>query len=114
MNKKFNHLVSIGFTVVSHDAKGEDFTPEMLKAALLKRINTLNDSEWLEAVEPPMDSYGYTIIPEHEPYGEGNGWDDCTDAEATQWCIWTEGQGGERIEAFDSRVLAEAYLEDMI
>jgi hypothetical protein len=47
---KFNHQCVIAFSVLSNDVMGEDFTPDLLKAALLKRIRELPDDEWLEAV----------------------------------------------------------------
>jgi hypothetical protein len=50
---RFNHQCSIGFTVLSDNEDGEDFTPEMLRAALLQRIADLDRAgadEWREAV----------------------------------------------------------------
>ena len=50
---RFNHQCSIGFTVHSDNEEGEDFTPEMLRAALLQRIADLDRAgadEWREAV----------------------------------------------------------------
>jgi len=50
---RFNHQCSIGFTVISEDEDGDDFTPAMLRAALLKRIDDLDRAgadEWREAV----------------------------------------------------------------
>lgn len=58
---KFNHAVSIAFSVISDDPEGEDFTPAMLKAALEARIRDLDNSpkqsEWIEAIGAPFDSY---------------------------------------------------------
>jgi hypothetical protein len=50
---RFNHQCSIGFTVLSDDKDGEDFTPAMLRAALQTRIDDLDRAgadEWREAV----------------------------------------------------------------
>jgi hypothetical protein len=58
---KFNHAVSLAFTVISEDKHGEDFTPEMLKHALLRRVADLdastNQAEWLAAIGAPDDTY---------------------------------------------------------
>ena len=56
---KFNHAVDIAFTVISDDADGNDFTPAMLRAALMRRIVELNENpdQWLEAVGAPFDTY---------------------------------------------------------
>ena len=57
---RYNHLVTIAFTIVSDDVRGEDFTPAMLKEALFARIRDLDAStqgvEWLEAVGAPCDT----------------------------------------------------------
>lgn len=51
---RYNHLVTIAFSIVSDHERGEDFTPAMLKEALFARIRDLDTStdgvEWLEAV----------------------------------------------------------------
>lgn len=52
---KFNHQCAIGFTVISENEDGEDFTPALLRAALLERIRGLDEcqdpaGEWQEAV----------------------------------------------------------------
>ena len=56
---KFNHAVDIAFTVISDDPDGKDFTPAMLRAALLRRIEILdkNPEEWIEAIGAPFDTY---------------------------------------------------------
>lgn len=49
---QYNHAYDIAFEVVSGNENGDDVTPEMLKAALMKRIQDL-DTEgkgaWLDA-----------------------------------------------------------------
>lgn len=63
MAGKFNHAYSIGFSLESSHPKGEDVTPDMLRAALEKRIADLNATddgkgiEWLEACGAPWDTY---------------------------------------------------------
>lgn len=52
------------------------------------------------------------IFPSNEPYGEGNGWDDCAEHEATQWQVFTEGPFGELVGSFDSREKAEAFVAE--
>lgn len=51
----FTHQCSIAFTVASDTPDGSDFTPDMLRNALLQRIIDLdntsdNVAEWHEAV----------------------------------------------------------------
>lgn len=57
---KFNHVVSVAFTVISEEEDGSDFTPEMIKDALNARIRDLDNSpqksEWIEAVGVPEDT----------------------------------------------------------
>jgi hypothetical protein len=51
--RKFSHLCSIAFTIVSNDMDGADITADMFRAALEKRIADLDrsgDLEWQEAV----------------------------------------------------------------
>ena len=49
---KYSHAVDIAFEVISNDEQGEDVTPDMLRAALKKRIENLNKTNtWLEAVD---------------------------------------------------------------
>lgn len=54
---KFNHAVAIAFEVVTDDPHGNDFTPELLRHALLQRIISVDSTnEWLEAVSV-FDTY---------------------------------------------------------
>jgi hypothetical protein len=49
---KYSHAVDIAFEVISNDEQGEDVTPDMLRAALKKRIENLDETNtWLEAVD---------------------------------------------------------------
>jgi len=48
---KYNHAVDIAFEVISNDEQGEDITPDMLRAALKKRIENIDkNNEWLHAI----------------------------------------------------------------
>mgnify|MGYP007135081995 CR=1 FL=1 len=57
----YNHAYTIAFEVAgSKDPDGEDVTADVLKVALLKRIEDMDSSgdlEWLEAVGAPFDSH---------------------------------------------------------
>ena len=54
----FDHAYDVSFSLRSDHPTGEDVTPAMLKAALLKRIDDLDAAnEWEEAVGAPYDSY---------------------------------------------------------
>lgn len=46
---KFNHMFDIAFALESSDADARDVTPDMLKAALLYRIESMSESEWSDA-----------------------------------------------------------------
>jgi hypothetical protein len=49
---KFNHMVVVAFEVISNDFYGDDLTPAMLKEAMIKRIDSLDNSNgWSEAID---------------------------------------------------------------
>ena len=54
----------------------------------------------------------YRIQPAYEPQGEGNGWENCTDEQAT--CFYVEQCHGpdywETVEGLESRAEAEAWI----
>lgn len=57
---RYNHAYTIAFEVISDHPKGDDVTPEQLKAALTQRIENLDsagDLEWLDATGAPYDTY---------------------------------------------------------
>lgn len=58
---RYNHAYTIAFALSeSEHPDGNDVTPAMLKSALLKRVDDMDkagDTEWLEAVSAPYDSY---------------------------------------------------------
>lgn len=55
---KYNHAVTLAFEVVSDDPNGEDFTPAILREALLQRMVNLDiGDEWVEAIGAPFDTY---------------------------------------------------------
>jgi hypothetical protein len=46
----YNHMFDVAFSVESDDCNAEDVTPAMLRAALIKRIETLDaENDWAEA-----------------------------------------------------------------
>ncbi len=56
----FNHAFDIAFSLVSSDACASDVTPQMLRTALIARLQALSDNELLEAVGAPFDTYQHT------------------------------------------------------
>lgn len=55
---RYNHGYTLAFSVESKDPKGEDVSPQMLRAALLRRIDDLDiGDEWVEATGAPFDTY---------------------------------------------------------
>ena len=55
---KFNHAVTIAFEVITDHPEGDDFTPEILRQALLDKINQFDrEDTWIEAVGRPFDTY---------------------------------------------------------
>jgi|JRYH01.1.fsa_nt_gb hypothetical protein len=53
---QFNHAYSFAFEVLSHNEDGEDVTPDMLRAALLARIQKLSDEDLAQACDAPWDT----------------------------------------------------------
>ena len=48
----YNHACDLAFEVLSNDEQGNDITPEMLRAALKKRVNELDRTNtWREAID---------------------------------------------------------------
>lgn len=55
---RYNHAYDLAFTLISEHPQGEDVTPEMFRAALMKRIEDLDrHNEWQEACGCPFDTY---------------------------------------------------------
>lgn len=54
---RYDHAFTIAFSLVSSDPSGRDVTPAELGAAILTRLATLSDTELIEAVGAPYDSY---------------------------------------------------------
>ena len=52
----FNHAFDISFSVESPDPEGR-ITAEQARKAILTRVNTLSDTELLEAIDAPWDTY---------------------------------------------------------
>jgi hypothetical protein len=55
--KRYNHAYDIAFTVESEHPTGDDLTPRQLRLAIMSRLAALPDSEMLEAVGMPFDTY---------------------------------------------------------
>lgn len=54
------------------------------------------------------------IYPMNEPWGEGNGWNDCADNEASAFFVARgENDDANRIESFDTRAKAEEYIRNL-
>ncbi|WP_075881831.1 hypothetical protein [Vreelandella massiliensis] len=53
----FNHLFSIAFSLNSYAEDGNDITPAQIRRALLERLASVDDSELLEAIGAPEDTY---------------------------------------------------------
>ena len=58
---KFNHAYDIAFSVVSKKEDGSDVTPAMFRAALIRRIQQLDQEAqfggWEQACGAPFDTY---------------------------------------------------------
>lgn len=55
--RRYNHMYTIAFEVVNTSPDGEETTAEEIREAVLKRVNSIPDSEVLEAVGGPDDTY---------------------------------------------------------
>lgn len=57
MTKRYDHALTITFTVISDHPTGDDLTPQMLREALERRIRELDThKEWIEVVGAPYDT----------------------------------------------------------
>jgi hypothetical protein len=54
---RYNHAFTIAVEVVSDHPHGEDVTPDMLRAAIEKRMDSLGDLEIMEAFGSPFDTH---------------------------------------------------------
>lgn len=55
---RYNHAYEIAFSLESSHEDGDDVTPQMLRTALLRRMDDLDIAgEWEEAVGAPFDTY---------------------------------------------------------
>jgi len=58
VKRQFSHALTIAFQIDSDDRKGDDITPEEMKAAILERVLDPEFlAEALEATMPPYDTY---------------------------------------------------------
>lgn len=55
---RYNHAFTVAFEVESDHESGEDVTQDMLRTALLRRMDTLDEeNSWVEATGCPFDTY---------------------------------------------------------
>lgn len=60
MRTRYNHAFDIAFELISDDPNGDDVTPEMVYAALERRIQNLKkEGTALEAIGAPFDTYEF-------------------------------------------------------
>lgn len=60
---RYNHAYTLAFSLVSNDDKGHDVDARQLKAALLARIENLDEEgSWIESAGAPYDTYLARII----------------------------------------------------
>lgn len=66
----------------------------------------------LELEEETIDVvHAHMVVPVAETHGEGQGWYEVTDAQATMWVV--EDEHGNPVESFDTRAAAEAHSASM-
>lgn len=66
----------------------------------------------LELQEETIDVvHAHMVVPVAETHGEGQGWYEVSDAEATMWVV--EDEHGSPIESFDTRAAADAHSNSM-
>lgn len=61
----------------------------------------------LDAMLDVADAQALKIVPVNEPNGEGNGWEQCAEKDATGFEV---DQGGALVEFFTTRKQAEAFV----
>ena len=73
-SRTFDHAFTIAFSLRSHEPDEESIMPAQLRRAILTRLAALDDSELLEAIGLPFDTYVVdetlvdgTTNPEGEP-----------------------------------------------
>ena len=64
---RFNHMFDVAFSLDSNTPDASDVTPDMLRAALMDRINNMCGGDWSEACGL-CDSY------EYDAEGQSTGW----------------------------------------
>jgi hypothetical protein len=59
----YNHAFDIAFAISgSIHPKGEDVTPRMIREAIMLKLGEMDDTELLEAVGAPFDTYEETPL----------------------------------------------------
>jgi hypothetical protein len=59
------------------------------------------------------NAVNFQILPRHEPDGEGNGWETCSEALASAFLV-VDLRTDEDVEVFDTRAQAQAYVNSTL
>jgi hypothetical protein len=54
---KYNHAYTLGFSLESNHESGDDLTANQVRAAIIESLSNLSDSELLENLGYPFDTY---------------------------------------------------------
>ena len=54
---KYNHMYAFTFSLVNGSENGEGTTPQEVRNAIKKRLESISDSELLECIGCPEDTY---------------------------------------------------------
>lgn len=63
MKQKYSHALALAFEASSEHETGEDLTAGELRAAIIRRLSSLDDEELSEAIGVPWDTH--EIEPDH-------------------------------------------------
>jgi hypothetical protein len=54
---KYNHAFTFGFSLLSNHESGDDVTAAQARAAIIERLQQMEDGELLENLGYPFDTY---------------------------------------------------------
>lgn len=54
---KYNHMYSFTFSLVNESENGEETTPQEVRNAIKKRLESISDDELMECMGYPDDTY---------------------------------------------------------
>ena len=57
MSTRYNHAFTLGFSVVTNLPDGSDLTADDARQAIIKAVALMNDTELLENLGAPFDTY---------------------------------------------------------